>query len=87
MKALKARKRYDEEREAEARRKWREAEEAKIAAMSPEEKEQYLNEKRERNLRLARMFGVMGAMTNNGPYSTQAARDFVSIASEALSKE
>lgn len=67
MKALKARKRYDDEQLQLRREAERKAEEEKIAAMSEEERTAYLKEQKERQMKAVealRMLRLMG-----GPYS------------------
>lgn len=67
MKALKARKRYDDEQLQLRRDAERKAEEEKIAAMSEEERAVYLKEKKERQMKAVealRMLRLIG-----GPYS------------------
>lgn len=81
MNALKARRRYDEEQEIKRWEAYRKAEEEKYAAMTEEEREAYRKEKSERNRRVAQTLGMMSAMMN-GPYSSEAARDVVSIMSK-----
>lgn len=67
MNALKARRRYDAEQMDLAWKKKQEEEEARVAAMSPEERKAYEADKAKRRLRVAQLLGLTSAMS--GPYS------------------
>ena len=86
MNALKARKRYDDEQEMLKWENHRKQEEEKYAAMTEEEREIYRQEQSSRNKRIAQTLGMMSAFMN-GPYSTQAAKDFIKVASDSLNNK
>lgn len=67
MNALKARRRYDAEQMDLAWKKKQEEEEAKVAAMSPEERKAYEADKAKRRMRVAQLLGLTSAV--GGPYS------------------
>jgi hypothetical protein len=81
MNALKARRRYDAEQQDMAWKRRQEEEKAKIDAMPDEERKEYLANKEHRRRNAMQLLGVMSAMAN-GPYSTQATKDFTKIISE-----
>ena len=68
MNALKARKQYDQKQRRLAYEKYREDEDAKLALMSPEEREIYLNEQEAKRRKVAAVLGAMA--TVSGPYGT-----------------
>ena len=67
MNALKARKRYDAEQQDLAWKKRQEEEEARVAAMSPEERKAYEADKAKRRMKTAQLLGLMSSIS--GPYS------------------
>lgn len=67
MNALKARRKYDAEQQELAWKKRQEDEEARVAAMSDEERAAYEKEKSERRKRMFQTLGLMSAIS--GPYS------------------
>ena len=67
MNALKARQRYDAEQRALAYKKYREEEEAKLAAMSPEEREAYEAEQKKKTQNA--LHTLTALRTFAGPYS------------------
>ena len=83
MNALKARKRYDDEQEMLKWENYRKQEEEKYAAMTEEEREIYKQEQSRKNRQIAQTLGMMSAFMN-GPYSTQAVKDFIKVASDSL---
>jgi hypothetical protein len=82
MNALKARRRYDAEQADLAWKKRQEEEQAKIDAMTDDERATYLAEKEHRRRNAMQLLGVMNALSA-GPYSTQAAKDFIHLMHEA----
>ena len=83
MNALKARRRYDAEQADLAWKKRQEEEQAKIDAMSEDERIEYLENKRKRRQKTMQLLGMMSAMAS-GPYSSDAAKDFVKAATSNL---
>lgn len=67
MNALKARRRYDAEQQDLAWKKRQEEEEARVAAMSPEERKAYEADKAKRRMKTAQLLGLMSSIS--GPYS------------------
>lgn len=67
MNALKARRKYDAEQAELAWKKRQEEEEARVAAMSPEERKAYEANKAKRRMKTAQLFGLMSSIS--GPYS------------------
>lgn len=67
MNALKARRRYDAEQMDLAWKKRQEEEEARVAAMSPEERKAYEADKAKRRMKTAQLLGLMSSIS--GPYS------------------
>lgn len=67
MNALKARRRYDAEQEALKWEKHRQEEQSKIDSMSPDEREIYLKEKRERTNKTLSILAALHRFA--GPYS------------------
>lgn len=67
MNALKARRRYDAEQQDLAWKKRQEEEEARVAAMSPEERKAYEADKVKRRMKTAQLLGLMSSVA--GPYS------------------
>ena len=67
MNALKARRRYDAEQQDLAWKKRQEEEEARVAAMSPEERKTYEADKAKRRMKTAQLLGLMSSIS--GPYS------------------
>lgn len=67
MNALKARRRYDAEQQDLAWKKRQEEEEARFAAMSPEERKAYEADKAKRRMKTAQLLGLMSSIS--GPYS------------------
>ena len=67
MNALKARRRYDAEQMDLAWKKRQEEEEARVAAMSPEERKAYEADKAKRRMKTAQLLGLMSSI--GGPYS------------------
>lgn len=67
MNALKARRRYDAEQQDLAWKKRQEEEEARVAAMSPEERKAYEADKSKRRMKTAQLLGLMSSIS--GPYS------------------
>ena len=67
MNALKARRRYDAEQQDLAWKKRQEEEEARVAAMSPEERKAYEADKAKRRRNTAQLLGLMSSF--EGPYS------------------
>lgn len=67
MNALKARRRYDAEQQDLAWKKRQEEEEARVAAMSPEERKAYEADKAKRRMKAAQLLGLMSSIS--GPYS------------------
>lgn len=82
MNALKARRRYDAEQQDLAWKKRQEEEQAKIDAMSEDERKAYLEEKERRRRNAMQLLGVMSTLAS-GPYSTQASKDFIHLMSES----
>ena len=66
MNALKARRRYDAEQQDLAWKKRQEEEEARVAAMSPEERKAYEADKEKRRRNTAQLLGLMSSI--NGSY-------------------
>lgn len=67
MNALKARRRYDAEQQDLAWKKRQKEEEARVAAMSPEERKAYEADKAKRRMKTAQLLGLMSSIS--GPYS------------------
>lgn len=67
MNALKARRRYDAEQQDLAWMKRQEEEEARVAAMSPEERKAYEEDKVKRRMKTAQLLGIMSSIS--GSYS------------------
>ena len=67
MNALKARRRYDAEQQDLAWKKRQEEEEARVAAMSPEERKAYEEDKVKRRMKTAQLLGLMSSIS--GSYS------------------
>lgn len=67
MNALKARRRYDAEQQDLAWKKRQEEEEARVAAMSPEERKAYEADKAKRRMKTAQLLGLMSSIA--GTYS------------------
>ena len=67
MNALKARRRYDAEQQDLAWKNRQEEEEARVAAMSPEERKAYEADKAKRRMKTAQLLGLMSSIS--GPYS------------------
>ena len=67
MNALKARRRYDAEQQDLAWKKRQEEEEARVAAMSPEERKAYEADKAKRRRNTAQLLGLMSSIS--GSYS------------------
>lgn len=67
MNALKARRRYDAEQQDLAWMKRQEEEEARVAAMSPEERKAYEEDKVKRRMKTAQLLGLMSSIS--GSYS------------------
>lgn len=82
MNALKARRRYDAEQQDLAWKKRQEEEQAKIDAMTEDERATYLAEKGHRRRNAMQLLGVMSALSA-GPYNTQATKDFMHLMCEA----
>ena len=66
MNALKARRRYDAEQQDLAWKKRQEEEEVRVAAMSPEERKAYEEDKAKRRRNTAQLLGLMSSI--NGSY-------------------
>ena len=79
MNALKARRRYDAEQADLAWKKRQEEEQAKIDAMSEDERAEYLENKRKKHQKTMQLLGMMSAISS-GPYSSDAAKDFAKAA-------
>lgn len=67
MNALKARRRYDAEQQDLAWMKRQEEEEARVAAMSPEERKAYEEDEVKRRMKTAQLLGLMSSIS--GSYS------------------
>ena len=67
MNALKARRRYDAEQADLAWKRKQEEEEARVAAMSPEERKAYEDDKAKRRMKTTQILGLMSSIS--GPYS------------------
>ena len=67
MNALKARRRYDAEQQDLAWKKRQEEEKARVAAMSPEERKAYEEDKVKRRMKTAQLLGLMSSIS--GSYS------------------
>ena len=67
MNALKARRRYDAEQQDLAWKKRQEEEEARVAAMSPEERKAYEADMAKRRRNTAQLLGLMSSIS--GSYS------------------
>ena len=67
MNALKARRRYDAEQQDLAWKKRQEEEEARVAAMSSEERKAYEADKAKRRMKTAQLLGLMSSV--GGEYS------------------
>lgn len=67
MNALKARRRYDAEQQDLAWKKRQEEEEARVAAMSPDERKAYEEDKVKRRMKTAQLLGLMSSIS--GSYS------------------
>lgn len=77
MNALKARRRYDAEQQDLAWKKRQEEEQARVEAMSPEERKEYEANKAKRRMKAAQLLGLMSAI--GGDYTSQQAKDFVKV--------
>lgn len=77
MNALKARRRYDAEQQELAWKKRQEEEQARVEAMSPEERKAYEADKAKRRMRVAQLLGLMSAV--GGDYTSHQAKDFVKV--------
>ena len=77
MRALKARRRYDAEQADIAWKKRQEEEQARVEAMSPEERKEYEADKARRRMRVAQLLNVMSCV--GGDYSSHQAKDFVRV--------
>lgn len=67
MNALKARRRYDAEQADLAWKRRQREDEARVAAMSPEERKAYEDDKVKRRMKAAQCLALMTSI--NGPYS------------------
>lgn len=65
MNALKARRRYDAEQQDLAWKKRQEEEEARVAAMSPEERKAYDADKAKRRRNTAQLLGLMSSISGS----------------------
>lgn len=65
MNALKARRRYDAEQQDLAWMKRQEEEEAHVAAMSPEERKAYEEDKVKRRMKTAQLLGIMSSISGS----------------------
>lgn len=77
MNALKARRRYDAEQQDLAWKKRQEEEQARVEAMSPDERKAYEANKAERRMKAAQLLSLMSAV--GGDYTSQQARDFIKV--------
>ena len=67
MNSMKTYRRNQEEKQWQRYEERKKEEEARVAAMTPEERDKYEETKRERLKRTAQLLGLMGAIS--GPYS------------------
>ena len=65
MNALKARRRYDAEQQDLAWKKRQEEEEARVAAMSPEERKAYEADKAKRRRNTSQLLGLMSSISGS----------------------
>ena len=65
MNALKARSRYDAEQQDLTWMKRQEEEEARVAAMSPEERKAYEEDKVKRRMKTAQLLGIMSSISGS----------------------